>query len=131
MAGGIGYYPKDSGNLKVDDLMVVPVTVTKKEADQSPSSEKHGFMGKMKGLMSSSDKVTEGKLRIVHMPRREYLKYFAKDEKRNYVGTEPERSWTGEELDEMFGQYEPKPVPKPKGTLLDKLLAPLGSPVQI
>lgn len=39
------------------------------------------------------------------MPRGEYLKYFAKDEAGTYVGTEPKRDWTAEELDERFGRY--------------------------
>jgi len=33
----------------------------------------------------------ESHLRVAYMPRREYLKYFARDAKRNYIGTEPER----------------------------------------
>jgi hypothetical protein len=63
------------------------------------------------------------------MPRRKDLKYFARDEKKNYVGSEPERTWTDEQLDGMFGQYQPAPAPKSKPSLLDKLLAPLGGPV--
>jgi hypothetical protein len=31
------------------------------------------------------------------------LKYFAKDDGGNCVGTEPQKSYTDEELDEMFG----------------------------
>jgi hypothetical protein len=45
----------------------------------------------------------------VYMPRRDYLKYFAKGDDGNYVGTEPQKSYTDQELDEMFAQYVPPP----------------------
>jgi hypothetical protein len=80
------------------------VLVAKNEAK---GEEKQGFMNNMKGIMSWSGNEKEGKLRVIYMPRREYLKYFAKDDDGNYVGTEPQRSWTDEELDEMFAQYVP------------------------
>jgi hypothetical protein len=50
-------------------------------------------MGGMKGIMSGSGNEKEWKLRVVYMPGREYLKYFAKDGDDNYVETEPQRSW--------------------------------------
>ena len=40
------------------------------------------------------------------MPRRDYLKYFAKDYDGSYIGTEPQRTWTEEELEETFGMYK-------------------------
>jgi len=39
------------------------------------------------------------------MPRGEYLKYFARDVDKKYVGTEPERGWTEEELENKFSKY--------------------------
>lgn len=41
------------------------------------------------------------------MPRRDYLKYFAKDENRNYIGSEPYRRWTEGEWEEQFAKYKP------------------------
>jgi hypothetical protein len=41
------------------------------------------------------------------MPRRDYLKYFAKDENGNYIGSEPYRRWTEEGLEEQFAKYKP------------------------
>jgi len=46
------------------------------------------------------------KLKIVLMPRSEYTKYFARDKSGAYVGTEEERSWTEEELEERYGAYK-------------------------
>jgi hypothetical protein len=43
--------------------------------------------------------------KTVWMPRREYKKYFARDKDGKYVGTEPQRVWTEEELQNEFGQY--------------------------
>jgi hypothetical protein len=43
--------------------------------------------------------------KTVWMPRREYKKYFAHDTAGNYIGTEPQRQWTEDELQEKFGQY--------------------------
>ena len=43
--------------------------------------------------------------RTVWMPRRDYKKYFAKDKDGKYIGTEPQRGWTDDELEDMFGQY--------------------------
>ena len=45
------------------------------------------------------------------MPRSEYRKHFARDKNNFYVGTEPERMWTAEELDEEFGMYQDSPPP--------------------
>jgi hypothetical protein len=39
------------------------------------------------------------------MPRSDYLKHFARNEVDEYVGTEPERRWGDEELEEAFGRY--------------------------
>lgn len=113
MPGGVGFTPQAPQFLPVkfndDSIIPVPVLMAKSEAK---GEEKQGFIGKMKGIMSGSGKEKEGKLRVVYMPRREYLKYFAKDDDGNYIGTEPQRSWTDEELDEIFTQHVPPPLPK-------------------
>lgn len=33
------------------------------------------------------------------------MRHFARDENGNYAGTEPERSWSEQELDAEFGRY--------------------------
>jgi hypothetical protein len=55
----------------------------------------------MKKFKKAKDPTT----RTVWMPRREYKKYFARDKDGNYIGTEPQREWTEEELQDEFGQY--------------------------
>jgi len=42
---------------------------------------------------------------VTQMPRSEYLKYFARNDNGEYIGTEPYRPWTAEQLDEVFGKY--------------------------
>merc|ERR1739842_241870 len=44
--------------------------------------------------------------RLSKVPRREHQRYFARDYKGNYIGTEPERLWNEAEVEAMFGQYQ-------------------------
>ena len=39
------------------------------------------------------------------MPRSSYLQHFARNEADEYVGTEPEKIWDDERLEEAFGRY--------------------------
>jgi hypothetical protein len=39
------------------------------------------------------------------MPRRDYIKHFARNEVDEYVGTEQEKTWSDEDLEEAFGRY--------------------------
>jgi hypothetical protein len=43
------------------------------------------------------------------MPRSEYQKHFAVDEKGTYIGTEPQRDWNEKELELEFGEYQDLP----------------------
>lgn len=47
------------------------------------------------------------------MPQSEYAKYFARDKSGAYVGSEAERSWSEEELDERYGKYKSALPPAP------------------
>lgn len=51
------------------------------------------------------------------MPRGEYKKHFAKDNTGKYIGTEPQRDWTEEELEDEFGQYHKETGGVPTGFL--------------
>lgn len=66
---------------------------------------KSRFLGRGK-FRSSSD------VRVVRMPRKEYLKHFARDRNNVYIGTEKERIWTDEELELRFGKYRGAERPK-------------------
>lgn len=63
----------------------------------------------VRGLRSSNPK--NSNIKVVRVPRSEYRKHFARDKNNIYVGTEPERMWTIEELDEEFGMYQDLPPP--------------------
>jgi len=56
------------------------------------------------------DKFKSGKsgkiTKVIFMPRAEYLKHFAKDYDGQYIGTEPQKEWTAEELEEKYGKYK-------------------------
>jgi hypothetical protein len=74
--------------------------------------KKKGLLGKLKGKKEDLVKSEKGVLKVVFMPRREYQKFFARDLKGNYIGTEPFRRWTEEELEELYGRYKPAKVEK-------------------
>jgi hypothetical protein len=44
------------------------------------------------------------KLKIVLMPRSECERLFARNEKGSYIGTEEERTWTEQELEDRYGK---------------------------
>lgn len=57
------------------------------------------FLGKLKGDKDGNA------VKVVYMPRGEYLKYFARDQNAHYIGSEPEREWTEADLEEKYGKY--------------------------
>lgn len=84
--------------------------------DGDRNGRRKSFLGKLRGegrkKNGSGEKEGVLKVKVVFMPRREYKKFFARGVQGEYVGSEPERSWTEEELDEMFGMYRPPKVEK-------------------
>lgn len=96
------------------DDSIIPAIVTdvvpSAESEAKKASQKGGFFSKLKGKKEETDALGQkkGVTKVVYMPRREYLKYFAKDEKGEYIGTEPYKKWTEEELEAEFAQYKPK-----------------------
>jgi len=91
---------------KFTDDSIMPVPVMLKAVDGAPQKRTSSFVNALKGLGTSKD---DRPMKVVRMPRREYLRYFARDSNHQYIGTEPEREWTAEELQEKFGQYQDLP----------------------
>jgi hypothetical protein len=83
---------------------VIPSAATK-EALEKKSRKKS--ITRLLKKDTGEGKNGKGITKVVYMPRRDYLKYFARGLKGEYTGTEPERKWTEEELDEQFAQYQP------------------------
>lgn len=44
------------------------------------------------------------------MPRKDYKSWFARDREGKYVGSEPEREWTVEDLEREFGAFQEMPL---------------------
>lgn len=89
---------------------VIPSSPPADSATQAKKS-KPTFLGKLrrKSADGSGKKKGEGGLvKVVYMPRREYMKYFARGLKGEYIGTEPERRWSEEELEKEFKRYVPE-----------------------
>lgn len=68
--------------------------------------EKKSLFGKLR-RKSRDESKEKGLTKVIYMPRREYLKFFAKDLKGEYVGSEPFRLWSEGELEREFGRYKP------------------------
>jgi hypothetical protein len=106
----------------VGDIVPVTLFVPISNAHAFAHHTKPSYIDRMIDLKNrdldsgqSLGKEKEGRLKIVYMPREEYLKYFAKDKDGNYSGTEPERTWTDAELNEAFGMYQPPAEGKSEG----------------
>lgn len=106
-------------------------TTTQGEAAQGQRPQKkrrHSLAGLFKGeKKDDGGKDGKGITKVVFMPRREYLKHFAKDEKGEYIGSEPRREWTESELEETFGQYRPKYGKERSGSSAGRLGSLSGS----
>lgn len=99
------------------DDSIIPAIITgvipaenKNKDKREEGKKKKGILGKLKGKKDKDEVVDseKGVLKVVFMPRREYQKFFARDLKGNYIGSEPFRRWKEEELEEMYGKYKPK-----------------------
>lgn len=60
-------------------------------------------------------KEQKGIMKVAFMPRREYLKFFARGLEGEYIGSEPYRRWSEEELEREYGRYKPESMKKKGG----------------
>lgn len=99
-----------------EEIIIATVRVTNsfrrasiEEGSELPSRPPaRGFIRRLSSRINGSpdaDRYT-----AIKMPRKDYKAYFAKDRNGNYAGTEPEREWSQEQLDERFGQYQDMPL---------------------
>lgn len=99
--------PKRYTDDSIIPAIVVDVIPAKKaEAlEEATKKRRPSLLGKLKGDKRKDD----GKpiTKVVYMPRRDYLKYFARGLQGEYIGSEPYKQWTEEELDDSFKQYKP------------------------
>jgi len=91
------------------DDSIIPAIVTNVIPSEKPEDGKKrrgSFIKMLKGdgKKKEGDK---GIVKVVYMQRRDYQKWFARDEKGQYIGSEPFRQWSEAELDETFGKYKP------------------------
>jgi len=90
--------------VRYTDDSIIPaiiVDVIPKVINMEENSGKKRFFFKFKPVLK--DKITK----VIYMPRRDYQKWFARGLGGEYIGTEPYRQWTEEELEEQFGKYRP------------------------
>jgi len=104
--------PKRYTDDSIIPAIVTDVVPSEKTAAADAKKKQGGFLSKLKGKKESEGLNENGErkgiTKIVYMPRRDYLKYFAKDENGAYIGSEPYKKWTEEELEEEFAKYRPQ-----------------------
>lgn len=119
-------------DIRYTDESIIPAIITNvipspSTIAKSPSlSSRPSFLRKL-SLKGSESKKKDGNgqdgkkdeekgiLKVVYMPRREYLKYFARGVKGEYIGSEPYRRWREEELEERFGKFRPVTIGRGRG----------------
>jgi hypothetical protein len=96
------------GSSPPSSSLPLPSSSPSSSPSSTPSSEKKkGIFNKLRRKSDDSGKESKGLTKVVYMPRREYMKYFARDLKGEYVGTEPFRRWSEGELSERFREFQP------------------------
>jgi hypothetical protein len=83
---------------------VIPSHKTIEEREKK-KGRRGSFLKKLKGEAPKDE--GKGLTKVVYMPRRDYLKWFARDLEGKYIGTEPYKKWEEDELEEAFKQYKP------------------------
>ncbi|KAH8593719.1 hypothetical protein B0O99DRAFT_688552 [Bisporella sp. PMI_857] len=113
LAGDMYSLPQLLPKRYTDDSLI-PAIVVDVIPSTSPTSPKEKKSGRAKSLLSRiktglpEEKKSNGRLtKVVYMPRRDYLKWFARDKAGQYIGTEPKREWTEAQLDAAFKQWQP------------------------
>ncbi|KAK2629432.1 hypothetical protein QTJ16_000252 [Diplocarpon rosae] len=103
------------------DDSIIPAIITdvipSPKASDVRNAERKGLFSKLKGNKKDGE-AKDKMLKVVYMPRREYQKFFARDEKGRYVGTEEHRRWTEDELEAEFAKYKPEPTQRRKEGVL-------------
>jgi len=108
--------PKRYTDDSIIPAIVVDIIPSRKttEEDEKKKGRRASFLKKLKGDVSPKKDETKGLTKVVYMPRRDYLKWFARDQDGVYIGTEAHRKWDEDELEDAFKQYKPV-VEKKKG----------------
>ena len=97
--------PKRYTDDSIIPAIVVDVVPSQKTLEEEQRRARRGsFLKKLRGGQRREE--GKGVTKVVYMPRRDYLKWFARDLEGEYVGSEPYRKWGEEELEETFKQYK-------------------------
>lgn len=120
LSGDVYSVPQLLPKRYTDDSIIPAIIInvipsSQAQADKGGRRSSLSFLGKFKG---GKGKDAEGKgiTKVVYMPRRDYLKWFARGLKGEYIGSEEYRRWTEEELEEAFGRYKPEVPVKRKAS---------------
>ncbi|KAK6420687.1 hypothetical protein LTR95_016920 [Oleoguttula sp. CCFEE 5521] len=96
--------------LSESDIIIITVRITPKSRRASfddPLPDRpapRSFIRRLSTRISTPPDAT--KYKAVKMPRGEYLRHHRHDHEGKYVGTEPQKDWTEEEVEERYAQYQ-------------------------
>ena len=97
--------------MRYTDESIIPAIVTRVLPSQ-PKPEHEGkkskFLKKLRDIKSRDENEDGTMTKVVFMPRREHLRWFARDKDGGYVGTEPWKQWSEEDLEREFGRFRPE-----------------------
>lgn len=99
-----------------DEIIIVTVRITNsfrrasvEGGEDLPSRPRpRNFLRRFSTRLSSP--ADECKYTAIKMPRRDYKRLFVRDKDGNYVGSEPEREWSREDLEREYGEYQHLPL---------------------
>ncbi|ESZ98563.1 hypothetical protein SBOR_1013 [Sclerotinia borealis F-4128] len=98
-------------------ILVDVIPAERRYSSRSDSSHDHDTIrqNSKTGLVSRLVKKRKNKAKnAAEEKEKRYLKHFARGQSGEYVGTEPHRRWTEEELEQTFGKFRP-PVKRNSG----------------
>ena len=101
----------DDSIIPVIVVDLIPAQKAEISTEVQMKKRRSSFLEKLKKSKTKEDGKTSI-TKVVYMPRRDYLKFFARGLKGEYIGSEPYKQWTEEELDETFKEYKPPPPKK-------------------
>jgi hypothetical protein len=88
--------------------LAITLTITGTDTVILYSPPARGFFSRVSTRVLTQP--TFDRWKTVKMPESDYVRYFRYDAQGHYVGTDPEREWSEEEIMEKYRQYQDLPL---------------------
>lgn len=87
------HLPKQYTDDSIIPAIIIGVTPRKTEDGQAASPKKKGLLRRVISGEPKAKSGQKGITKVVYMPRREYLRHFARGLQGEYIGSEPQKEW--------------------------------------